>query len=166
MQLAPALIDAHTTTTAGIRILGLTSIWLAVVIDSFCVVARKSRIFSLRRILAQLYPGSLPGNFILSFSAWRQVKYRLGREADGESVLRAAVAASPQDAALLHALGLALVRLRRLDEALGELPHSEPDPDQARYAYVYAVALHSAGRVGDAKTVLKEGLARHSRQSR
>ncbi len=47
-------------------------------------------------------------------------------------------------------------------EALGELPHSEPYPDQARYTHAYAVALHSAGRVGDAVTVLKEGLVRHS----
>jgi predicted Zn-dependent protease len=55
------------------------------------------------------------------------------------------------------------VRLRRLDEALAELRRaSELDPDQARYAYVYAVALHSAGRVEDAMTVLKESLARHS----
>jgi hypothetical protein len=35
--------------------------------------------------------------------------------------------------------------LRRLDEALGELPHSCTISSRA-----YAVALHSAGRVGDA----------------
>ena len=70
----------------------------------------------------------------------------LGREADGESVLRAALAASPQDAGLHHALGLTLVRLKRTDEALAELRRAaELDPSQARYAYVYAVALHSAG---------------------
>lgn len=86
----------------------------------------------------------------------------LGREADGESVLRAAVAASMQDAGLHHALGLVLVRLKRLEEALGELRRaSELDPEQARYAYVYAVGLHSAGRVGDAMTVLRESLSRH-----
>jgi len=49
-------------------------------------------------------------------------KWRLGREADGESVLRAAIAASPQDAGHHHALGLSLVRLKRFDEALGKLP--------------------------------------------
>ena len=38
---------------------------------------------------------------------------------------------------------------------------SELDPERARYAYVYAVALHSAGRVQDALTVLKSNLARH-----
>ena len=32
---------------------------------------------------------------------------------------------------------------------------------QARYAYVYAVALHSVGRSGEAMTELKENLARH-----
>jgi predicted CXXCH cytochrome family protein len=86
----------------------------------------------------------------------------LGREADGESVLRAALAASPRDAGLHHALGLALVRRKRSDEALAELRRAaELAPDLARYAYVYAVALHSAGRVGDAMTVLKESLARH-----
>jgi Flp pilus assembly protein TadD len=86
----------------------------------------------------------------------------LGREADGESVLRAALAASPQDAGLHHALGLALVRLKRTDEALEELHRAaDLEPGQTRYAYVYAVALHSAGRIGDAIAALRESLERH-----
>jgi tetratricopeptide (TPR) repeat protein len=84
------------------------------------------------------------------------------RESDGETVLRAALAASPQDAGLHHALGLTLVRLKRTDEALGELLRAaEIDPRQARYAYVYAVGLHSAARAGDAIAVLKDSLVRH-----
>ena len=80
-----------------------------------------------------------------------------GRETDSESVLRAALVASPQDAGLHYALGLALVRLKRSDEAFGELSKAAGlDPGQARYAYVYAVALHSSGRVGEAMTELKE----------
>ena len=60
-----------------------------------------------------------------------------------KSVLRAALAASPRDAGLHHALGLALARLKRPDEALAELRRAaELEPEQARYAYVYAVALH------------------------
>ncbi len=87
---------------------------------------------------------------------------RMGREADGESVLRSALAASPQDAGLHHALGLTLVRLKRTDEALEELRRAaELEPGQARYAYVYAVGLHSAAHVNDALAVLKGGLARH-----
>ena len=54
------------------------------------------------------------------------------------------------------------MRLKRLDEALGELRRAaELAPEQARYAYVYAVALHSAGRGSEAMTALKDSLARH-----
>ena len=50
-----------------------------------------------------------------------------------------------------HSLGLALTRLKRPDEALAELRRAaELAPEQARYAYVYAVALHSSGRGGEA----------------
>jgi predicted CXXCH cytochrome family protein len=87
---------------------------------------------------------------------------QLGRDADGEKALRAAIAASPRNAVPHHALGLALVRLKRPDEGLDELRQAaELDADRARYAYVYAVGLHSAGRAGDAMTVLKAALARH-----
>jgi Flp pilus assembly protein TadD len=56
---------------------------------------------------------------------------------------------------------LALVRLKRSDEALGELRRAaELAPDQPRY-YVYAVGLHSAGRREEAMAVLKESLVRH-----
>jgi Flp pilus assembly protein TadD len=52
--------------------------------------------------------------------------------------------------------------LKRHEEALGELRRAaELEPDRARYAYVYAVGLHSAGRADDAMVVLKESLARH-----
>jgi Flp pilus assembly protein TadD len=87
---------------------------------------------------------------------------QLGRDGEGESVLRAAIVASPKDAGLHHALGLTLTRLKRPDDALGELRQAaELEPERARYAYVYAVALHSAGRRDEAMTVLKDILARH-----
>ncbi|MGZ5261629.1 MAG: tetratricopeptide repeat protein, partial [Burkholderiales bacterium] len=87
---------------------------------------------------------------------------RLGREGDGESVLRATLAVVAEDAGLHHALGLVLVRLKRQDDALEELRRAtELEPDQPRYAYVYAVGLHSAGRASEAMAVLKENLARH-----
>ena len=77
-------------------------------------------------------------------------------------MLRAAVVGSPRDAGLHHSLGLALTRLKRPAEALGELARAaELEPERARYAYVYAVGLHSAGRAGEAMTVLKDILARH-----
>lgn len=87
---------------------------------------------------------------------------QLGRDADGEQVLRAVLAASPKDAGIRHALGLTLVRLKRFDGALEELQRAAHlEPDEARYAYAYAVALHSAGRAGDAIGVLKASLAHH-----
>jgi Flp pilus assembly protein TadD len=86
----------------------------------------------------------------------------LGRDEDGENTLRAAISASPQDAGLHHARGLALIRLNLRDEALEELGKAtELAPDQARYAYVYAVGLHSSGHNTEAMTVLKDSLTRH-----
>ena len=38
---------------------------------------------------------------------------------------------------------------------------TELAPDQAHYAYVYAVGLHSAGQADDAIAVLKDNLAKH-----
>ena len=85
-----------------------------------------------------------------------------GRDGAGEEVLRAAIDVSPQHAGLHHALGLTLTRLKRHDEAIAELRRAaEIEPERARYTYVYAVALHSAGHAENATTVLEQNLARH-----
>src|SRR5262249_59479665 len=51
---------------------------------------------------------------------------QLGRDGEGESVLRSAIVASPRDAGLHHALGLTLTRLKQPEPALAELQRS-PD---------------------------------------
>jgi tetratricopeptide (TPR) repeat protein len=85
-----------------------------------------------------------------------------GREGDGEKVLRNAIDVVPGDGGLHHALGLSLVRLKQLDEALVELRRAaELDHNSARYAYIYGVALHSVGRQQEAIAYLKDGLAAH-----
>ncbi len=85
-----------------------------------------------------------------------------GRDAAAETVLREGLAAAPRDADLHHALGLALVRQQRADESLQELARAaELAPAQARYAYVYAVALHGAGQPDRALDVLRGAHARH-----
>jgi tetratricopeptide (TPR) repeat protein len=85
---------------------------------------------------------------------------QLGRDVEGESTLRTAIVASPRDAGLHYALGLTLTRLKQPNEALAEFRLAvELAPDRARYAYVYAVALHSAGLHDEAMSVLKESLA-------
>ena len=87
---------------------------------------------------------------------------QLGRDSQGENVLRAAIATSARDAALHHALGLTLTRLKRRDDALAEFQKAaELEPDSPQYAYVYAVALHSGGHADEAMTALKRALASH-----
>jgi tetratricopeptide (TPR) repeat protein len=88
---------------------------------------------------------------------------QLGRDSDGERVLRTAIAGSLPDAALHYALGLTLTRERRPDDALAEFrAATELEPDRSRYAYVYAVALHSSGRLDGSIKVLKDNLTRHA----
>jgi predicted CXXCH cytochrome family protein len=87
---------------------------------------------------------------------------QLGRDVEGVNVLRAAIAISPEQGGLHHALGLTLTRLKQPEEALIEFRRAaELEPDRARYPYVYAVALHSTGRRIDAMEILRKSLARH-----
>jgi tetratricopeptide (TPR) repeat protein len=84
-----------------------------------------------------------------------------GREQDALAVLRAGIEAVPGNAALHHALGLAQVRLQQRDAALESLGEAvRLDPDDARYAYVYAVALGSSGQVDRAIAGLRKALER------
>ncbi len=85
----------------------------------------------------------------------------LGRDADGERVLRQALQRSPEEPALCHALGLTLIRQQRLGESLPWLARAAAhSPDEPRYGYVYAVALHDAGLRGESLRELREVLRR------
>lgn len=89
--------------------------------------------------------------------------YRGRREEDkAEAILRQAVARNP-DASLAHyALGLSLVRQRKLGPAVDELRRAaELTPDSARYGYVLAVALEQTGQRTEATRTLDEVLKRH-----
>ena len=87
---------------------------------------------------------------------------QLGRDDDGASVLRTAIASSRPDAGLHHALGLTLTRQKRPDDAIGEFrTATELEPNRSRYAYVYAVALRSSGHNDESMKVLRDNLARH-----
>jgi len=85
-----------------------------------------------------------------------------GRETDAEAVLATAIARNPASADLEHALGLS--RIRRQDLA-GGLPHLKRAaalrPEDARYVYVYAVALHEGGDPMGAIRLLEAAGARH-----
>ena len=88
--------------------------------------------------------------------------YRARREDDkADAILRRAVEREPDSAMARHALGLSLIRQRRLEAALEQLRRaSELEPTSARYGYVYAVALQSAGRPQEASRVADEVLGR------
>ena len=84
-----------------------------------------------------------------------------GRDDEGERILRQGLAQAPQDPGIHHALGLALVRQKKMGEALEELRKAAKlPPEQARYAYVYGVALDSMGQTGRALEVLEAAHAR------
>jgi tetratricopeptide (TPR) repeat protein len=86
----------------------------------------------------------------------------LGRDAEGEPVLRAMIAEQPAAAAARLALGLWLVRSGRRDEALIEFEQAaELGPQDPQFAYVYAVALSDLGQQEEAVEVLEAALRRH-----
>jgi tetratricopeptide (TPR) repeat protein len=85
-----------------------------------------------------------------------------GLNQEGVDLLRKAVAIDPNNADIHHSLGLALVRQHNYADAIPELRHaSELAPDNARYAYVYAIALNSAGAQGQAMELLETTHKRH-----
>jgi len=86
----------------------------------------------------------------------------LGKEGEAEAVLTQGLGKQPEAAALHYTLGLARVRQKKTDEAVRELAEAARlDPASARYAYVWAVALHDTGHPKDALRVLKSALQRH-----
>jgi tetratricopeptide (TPR) repeat protein len=85
-----------------------------------------------------------------------------GDENAAEATLRKSIADNPGSGPLAHALGLSLVRQKRLAEAMESLEQAVAlSPDDSRFAYVYAVALHDAGAAQKARETLEHALTRH-----
>ncbi len=86
----------------------------------------------------------------------------LGRDAEGEAVLREGLAAAPGDASLYHALGLLRIRRKDLAGAVESLARAaELAPENARYAYVHALAVQKAGDLPKAIAILRTALEQH-----
>ena len=86
----------------------------------------------------------------------------LGKDQDGAALLRAAIAIEPNNAAIKHSLGLLLVRQHNYTEALPLFREASAlAPDNARYVYVYAVALNSTGGAAEATEVLERVHKQH-----
>jgi tetratricopeptide (TPR) repeat protein len=85
-----------------------------------------------------------------------------GGETAAEATLRAGLRAVPKAAPLHHALGLSLVRQNRQADGLAALGRAARlAPDDARFVYVYAVALHDTGRPKEALRELERVVRRH-----
>jgi tetratricopeptide (TPR) repeat protein len=85
-----------------------------------------------------------------------------GRDDLGEDVLMAALETFPEAAEVHHAIGLLRVRQQDASTAIEWLERAVRfSPENARFAYVYGVALASAGEVERAIGVLEAALERH-----
>ena len=93
------------------------------------------------------------------------ISQNLHRQADdegaAEAALRHGLVRSPKAAALHHSLGLSLIRQRDRAQATKEFAiAAQLDPANARYAYVYGVALHDTGQPAKAREVLAAAVTR------
>jgi len=105
---------------------------------------------------------ALSPRFVPAWIQLAEVERLTGQEGKADSVLRAGLAANPGAADLHHALGLSLIRQRNFPMALEELGTAlRLAPDNARYAFVYAVALHDTGHGTESLAVLRQAVARH-----
>lgn len=85
-----------------------------------------------------------------------------GMDKQGVELLQHAIAIDPNNADVRHAMGLLLIRQKDYTEALKQLYRaSELAPDNARYAYVYAIALNSTGAPRQAMDLLERVHGQH-----
>jgi tetratricopeptide (TPR) repeat protein len=112
----------------------------------------------------KLDPGFLEGYVNLADLVRNQ---GVGGDRAAERVLREGLNQIPRNsdvvmsAPLHHALGLNLVRQKRQSEAIKSLAEAaRRAPNNARYAYVHGVALHSSGDAKKGKAVLQAALLR------
>jgi Flp pilus assembly protein TadD len=99
--------------------------------------------------------------FVPGYLNLAELERAAGNMSASEEALRKGLSVVPSEASLHHALGLALVRQHRAADALVELARaSQLAPEDPRYVYVYAVALHDTGKPEDARRALEHAAAR------
>ena len=105
----------------------------------------------------RLHPGFVP-----AYANLADLLRQQGRDGEGDRVLQQGLAAAPASAELTHAQGLLLIRQQRYADAVAALGRATRfAPDNARYAYVYAVALQETGKSGEAAAVLERAYEQH-----
>jgi tetratricopeptide (TPR) repeat protein len=104
----------------------------------------------------------LQPSFVPSYVNLADLFRSQGQEDKAEQTLRTGLQVDAYNAELHEALGLALVRQKRLREAVNELAHAaQLRPDLARYAYVHAIALHEVGDLRSAVAALTKAHEKH-----
>ena len=104
---------------------------------------------------------ALDATFVPAYVNLSDLHRQAGDEQAAEAALRRGLVRVPKEAALHHALGLSLIRQRDRAQATKEFAiAAQLDPGNARYAYVYAVALHDTGQATKAREVLAAALTR------
>ncbi len=95
-------------------------------------------------------------DFVPAFVNLADLHRAQGNEAEAEALLRRAIGSLPKNGDLHHALGLSLVRQKRLEDAVEHLRLAATlNKENSRYVYVYAVALNSTGKTQQAIMVLQ-----------
>ncbi|GMG85816.1 tetratricopeptide repeat protein [Biformimicrobium ophioploci] len=97
----------------------------------------------------------LEQDFTPARQALAQALQRSGDGAAAESLLREGLRAEPRNAALHHQLGLVLVGQKKYPQAVQSLRKARDISGNLQYAYVYAIALHSTGKIDAAIRELK-----------
>jgi len=109
------------------------------------------------------YRGALKRDirFVPAYVNLADVRREQRREADTEAILREGLGVVPNAPALREALGLSLVRQGKKGAALAEFAAAwKSAPAETRYAYLYALALHDAGRPAEAIRLLADAAKR------
>jgi len=84
----------------------------------------------------------------------------------GEAVLREALSQVRDKTSIHHALGLLLVRQKKLPQAIDHLRLAAESPTTSeRYVYVYAIALNSSGKEEQALSILEEAHQHYPRNT-
>jgi Tfp pilus assembly protein PilF len=93
--------------------------------------------------------------------------YRMySRDNEAEAVLNEGLRKVPGNADLSHALGLVRIRQSRMAEALPLLAQAALSaPQNARYTYIHAIALHDSGQAARAIAELEQSLKRFPRNA-
>lgn len=82
---------------------------------------------------------------------------RSNQDSRGEELLLEALLHMPESSDLNHAMGLLLIREKRIGEGIDYLKKAAGlSPDIARYGYVYGVALYSTGNYQEAISFLEQ----------